>query len=73
MFTSQSQVVSKNPVNFLAPKADCTISSRIFRFRDILNGCFSEPGACNANWRTKQSYPEGVPTAQVSSDLTTSD
>jgi len=78
MFTFQSQVLSKNPVNFLAPRAYCTISSRICRLNDILNGFFSlslslpEPRAYNVNWRTKQSYPEGIPTAQVSVDLTTS-
>jgi len=73
MFTCHSQVLYKNSVNFLAPRAYWTISSRIFRLNDILSGfSFPEPGACNANWRTKQSYPEGIPIAQVSVDLTTS-
>jgi hypothetical protein len=73
MFTCHSQVLYKNPVNFLAPRAYWTVSSRIFRLNDILSGfSFPEPGVCNTDWRTKQSYPEGIPIAQVSVDLTTS-
>ena len=40
MFTCHSQILSKTPVNFLVPRAYCTISSQIFRLNDILNGFF---------------------------------
>jgi hypothetical protein len=65
--------ISNILVHFLVLHTHWVISYRIFPLDEILNGPFPESGACDANWWTKQPFPEGVPATQIPSDFTASD